>query len=109
MGDLEFVEKEIARLKVMAEEYPAIDDTSEKPHHRHWSDLPGKVRICFTKKFFDNELFYHLSVSHEGMERVDDIIIMALLKMFEAPQTVEEILALYNKSVRHFTWGVINN
>lgn len=104
IDDLEIVKEELSRLKSEAEKYLFVVDTDEKPHSRHWADLPGNVRICFTKKFLDGKFYYHLSISAAGTQRVDDVIVLAILNMLGSPQKADEIPAQINPSVRHFMW-----
>lgn len=98
--------KTAERLKRAAEEYIFDTDSIEMPHLRHWGEFPGKTRVCFTKSINkeDGNLFYHLSVS-APYGRVSDLVVMALLKLFDAPLVgVEEVPPGINPNVRHFFW-----
>lgn len=104
--DLAIAQKEVEHLKRIAEQFPLSIEVEDKPGSRHWADLPEGIRICFTKRYDAKMFFYRLSVSQTSGNRVDDAIIIALLKMLEAPHFVNEVPPIANLAVRHFIWDV---
>ncbi|MQL51783.1 hypothetical protein GFC01_05800 [Desulfofundulus thermobenzoicus] len=95
--------KKIAKkLKEAAEKY--VHDPHTMPHLRHWALFPGRTRVCFTKTVSEDGARYCMSVS-APYGRVSDLMILALLKLFDAPKTgVEEIPPSINPNVRLITW-----
>lgn len=92
------------RMKKAAEENILDASKMEIPAPRHWGEFPGKTKVCFTKTLEpDGCLYYLLNVS-APYGRVSDMMATALLKLFDAPTTVQEIPPQIDPDVRLFCW-----
>lgn len=104
-NEANIIEKEIARLKNTADKHPITKpDKAKNPPARHWGDLPGEIRVCFTKELVEGQFYYHLSISAAEGRIVEDVLAIILMKMFNAPEKVGEVKDIYNECIRHFRW-----
>lgn len=102
--DIAAAKKTAELMKKAADEYIFDPNTEVMPAPRHWGEFPGRTRVCFTKTMReDGSLYYHMSVS-APYGKVKDLVVAALLKLFEAPSTVTEVPPGINPNVRHFFW-----
>lgn len=102
--DVDLAKKTAEFMKKAAEEYIFDPNTEVMLAPRHWGEFPGKTRVCFTKTMRkDGSLYYHMSVS-APYGRVKDLMIAALLKLFDAPPTVQEVPPQIDPDVRLFCW-----
>lgn len=80
--DVSSARKVAKKLKTIAEKH--ILDENESPPLQHWALFPGKTRVCFAQHLCEDGLWCCLSVS-APYGRPSDLMIFALLKLFDAP------------------------
>ncbi|MHB1126987.1 MAG: hypothetical protein ACYC2T_08525 [Bacillota bacterium] len=100
--DTEITEREMQKLKEIADKYPYLTLGVETPK-MHWGILPGNIYVCLTKVNMDGKWQYQMLVAARW-GRVHDVIVLALLNIMKATAIAEEKSGLTD-STRCFLWN----